>query len=915
MTGPTRARGARESRGNYLATLRAAAKVYRSTTSGWIKRAPEAIGYVLSLVTRRVPVRPVQSPPTPRCSAAMNAATRLLLLTSVARLFIGPLSAQMGDSRDGGGFVQKPPPAEWIRPAPVLSPQEALKTFTLPPGFRIELVASEPLIHEPVALDFDADGRIFVVEMRTYMPDVDGKGENQRRNRIVVLEDTDKDGRIDKSTTYMDGLGLTRTVKVLRNGVLIGDPPNLWYTRDTNGDGTADEKTAIATDFSTPERNPEEGGNALIWGLDNWIGGSSYGRRFRLQNGKWLSAPVAMRGQWGQSMDDYGRMYTNSNEDYFRADLISNHYPARNPNLVAPFRSRRSSPNGVNHQVDADQTVWPIRPTPGVNRAYWENRLRPDGTLRNSDASCGPAIYRGDNFPAEFYGNHFSAEPAGNVVRRSIISEQDGILSARKAYEGKEFLSSTDERFRPVNVYTAPDGTLYVVDLYRGILQHRQYMTTFLRRQILERGLDKGLGYGRIYRIVHESKKPGPPPALARANTEQLIAALSHPNGWWRDTAQRLLVESGDKSAAPELRKLAESTKTSEPVRLKALWTMEGLGVLSPETVGQLMEDSSAKIRTNALRLSEPFLAGNHSDLMDRAIRHVGDPAQEVRLQVALSMGEAAAPARAAALADLLRNDAETPFMIASAVSSLNGGELPFLETLLTAPNWQESRPGFPEVFQTLASAVAQGGKVDQLNRLFQIAASDLGAKWQRLALLNGARASGLREVQGLPAALETAAKASDPEIAKGASDLLTRLTWPGKFGTGPAPLNAAEQQFLEKGKVAYTTICAACHQPDGRGLAGVAAPLIDSPWVLGPDSFLARIVLKGKTGKTNVTMPPLEMLGNDTLASALTYIRRSWGHAETPVSPSTISAMREAIILRSEPYTEAELEALRNGK
>jgi len=171
-----------------------------------------------------------------------------------------------------------------------------------------------------------------------------------------------------------------------------------------------------------------------------------------------------MRGQWGQSMDDYGRMFTSSNEDYCCADLVSNHYPARNPNLVPLSRSRRSA-NGVNHQVDADQSVWPIRPTPGVNRGYWENRLRPDGTLRTSDASCGPAIYRGDNFPAEYYGDYFSAEPAANIVRRTIITEEDGILGARKAYEGKEFLRSTDERFRPVNAYTAPDGTLYVVDL------------------------------------------------------------------------------------------------------------------------------------------------------------------------------------------------------------------------------------------------------------------------------------------------------------------------------------------------------------------------------------------------------------------------------------------------------------------
>src|SRR5262245_39330416 len=261
----------------------------------------------------------------------MTGLTRLLFLSSVFIASLAPVQAQMGDGRDPAGSVQKPPRAEWVRPAPVLSPQEALQTFSLPPGFRIEIVATEPMIHEPVALDFDPDGRLWVVEMRSYMPDVDGKGENQPINRVVVLEDTDKDGRMDKSTVFMDGLGMVRTVKVLKGGVLIGDPPNLWYARDTNGDGKADEKAAIATDCSARERNPEEGANALIWGLDNWISGSSYGKRFRLQDGKWISAPAVVRGQWGQSMDDFGRLFTNSNEDYIRADLISNHYPARNP--------------------------------------------------------------------------------------------------------------------------------------------------------------------------------------------------------------------------------------------------------------------------------------------------------------------------------------------------------------------------------------------------------------------------------------------------------------------------------------------------------------------------------------------------------------------------------------------------------
>ncbi len=840
----------------------------------------------------------------------MNAFARQVLVTVIAACSTLPLAAQMGDQRDSPGMEQKPPNPEFIRPAPVLSPQEALQTFKLQPGFRIELVASEPLIHEPVALDFDPDGRIWVIEMRSYMPDIDGKGENQRINRVVVLEDTNKDGKMDKSTVYMEGLGLPRTIKVLRDGVLIGDPPNLWFTRDTDGDGKADEKTAIATDFSLPERNPEIGANALIWGLDNWLVGSGYGRRWRLQDGKWISSPVTLRGQWGQGMDDWGRLYTNSNEDHFRADLIPPHYPARNPNLV--LSPRAGSPtSGVNYQVNSVQTVWPARPNPGVNRGYWEGRLRPDGSMRNFDAACGPMIYRGDNFPAEFNGNYFNAEPAGNLVRRSIITEEDGILRGRNAYDGTEFLRSTDERFRPANVYTAPDGTLYVVDLYRGILQHRQYMTSFLRRQILERGLDKGLGYGRIYRVVHDGKPVGPVPALSRATPAELVATLSHPNGWWRDTAQRLLVEAGDKSVVPKLRDVALARDAGEIVRLKALWTMEGLGAIEPGILAPLLDDPAVKIRTTAIRLSEPFLAARQAGLTEQVLKHSSDPAREVRVQLALSVAEAPPAVREATLAGLLRRDASAPFLAASAVSSLAGRELAFLESLVSSPEWREAGEGYAQVLHLLAAAVAEGAQSAEVKRLFALAGGEGSPLWQRRAVLRGIAMSGLRHVDAMPTAMAAAAKSADPEIAESAGEMMTRLTWPGKHDAAP-PLTAAEQVLFEKGRVAYSTICVACHQPDGRGLPGVAAPLVNSPWVLGSDEFLARIVLKGKVGKTNVTMPPLEMLGSETLAAALTFIRRSWGHEAPAVSPATVNVMREYIILRSEPYTETELEGMK---
>ncbi len=835
-------------------------------------------------------------------SARQVAAIAALALASSAPPRV---AAQMGDQRDS--LVQKPPPPEWNIPAPVLTPDQALKSFRLQPGFRIELVASEPLVEEPVALDFGPDGRLWVVEMRSYMPDVDGKGEIEPINRIVVLSDTNKDGRMDTRTVYMDKLHLPRLVKVLQDGVIVAEPPNLWWTRDTNGDGVADEKTAIATDYSVRETNPEGGGNALTWTLDNWLVSSSYGRRFRREKGQWVAAPVVNRGQWGQSMDDYGRLFTNSNSDYMRGDLIPNQYPARKPDLAPTARIDTC----VNHQIDSNQELWPIRVNPGVNRGYLEGQLRPTGTLRTFTATCGPVIYRGDNFPDEFYGNYFAAEPAANALRRSIITEDSGVLSGRNAYTQAEFLGSTDERFRPVNLYTAPDGTMYVVDLYRGILQHRQFMTTYLRRQVVERGLDKGIHLGRIYRIVHEAKAPGPAPNLAQASAADLVRHLSHPNGWWRDTSRRILIERGDRSVVAALRTMALKSGGSVPVRLQTLWTLEGLGAMDEALVSAAMDDPDPKMRVAGLRLSEALMMAGQAPVAARVAARIGDTSREVRWQAALSLGEAPPAVRDPALEQLARRDAATPFMIAAIVSSLAGGEIAFLDRIAAAPEWRDERPGAAPLVETLAATILRGGDAAEVDRLLARVRSDAEPKWRRLALLAGLQSATPRRLAARPAALDAAASDPDAEIAKAATSLLARLDWPGRSPEGPRPLTAAEQQQLERGRTVYVSTCAACHQPDGRGVEGLALPLVNSKWVLGPDRVLSRIVLKGKVGKFAAPMPPLEMMSDADLAAALTYIRRSWGHQAAPVTAATVGAMRRAVIIRGQPYTDRELEAI----
>ena len=554
----------------------------------------------------------------------------LLRILFILLIAASPLAAQRGDKRQQ---QVAPVPSEKIPPAPPLSAEAALKTFKLPAGFRIELVASEPLVEMPVALTFDPDGRIWVVEMRGFMPNLEGKGEEEPVGRVVILEDTDGDGRMDKRTIFLDGLVMPRAVCIVRDGALVGEPPNLWFCRDTDGDGTCDEKTSVASDFGN-RKNPEHCASGLLWAQDNWIYSLYHTNRYRNTTGKWERQPTINRVQWGLSQDDFGRLFYTANSDHLRGDLV--------PSQYVDERGLTNKLAGLGTKIAQDQSVWPIRVTPGVNRAYEPKQLRADGTRATFTAACGTCIYRGDALPADFYGNAFVCEPAANLVRRDVLSEKDGVIVAKNAYNKAEIFASTDERFRPVNVYTGPDGALYIVDMYHGIIQHRTYVSSYLHKQIEARGLDRPQNQGRIYRIVHQSKAPGPRPGLRRASALELVKHLSHPNGWWRDTAQRLLIERADMSVLPALKSVLDNT-TNTHARLHALWTLEGLAGLDIATLQTALDDKEPKIRAASIRLAEPFLRNPKLDagaLLEKILQLKNDMTADVQIQLALTLGE-----------------------------------------------------------------------------------------------------------------------------------------------------------------------------------------------------------------------------------------------------------------------------------
>lgn len=831
-------------------------------------------------------------------------------------------SAQIGDRADKPGEVQKSlVPADQVPPAPALTPEQALKSFTLAPGFKLEIAAADPLVQEPVAIAFGPDGRMWVVEMRGYMADLDGNGEDQPVGRVVVLRDRDGDGRYDESTVFVDGLVLPRAIHLVGDGALVGAPPELVWWRDTDGDGKADKKVVVATDYGVkvdPKRphlaNPERAPNALLWAFDNWIYSAAYTKKFRLNPaGEWETGATIFRGQWGLTQDDFGRFYHNSNSDQLRVDVIFSDYLQRNSNFPRL--------TGTNVKAAADQFVWPARVNPGINRGYRPEMLR-DGRLKEFTAAGSPWIYRGDLFP-EFQGNVFVSEPAGNFVRRNVLTSENGAPVGRNAYEKQEFLASTDERFRPVNFSTGPDGALYIVDLYRGVLQHRISLTSYLRAQSVERKLADPQHLGRIYRVVPADRPAPRATTIAALSTVQWVDKLSHPNAWWRETAQRLLVEKRDPAVNGAIRAVALSG--AQPTgRVQALWTLEGVGALDAATVKAALGDAAPIVRVAAVRLSERFFAGpDRAELLPQLLALARDAAPEVQLQAVLTLGGAREVGVDMALAGVVRENPANPFLRDALFSGVAEREWTLIERIVGEKAWTDDDGEANKLVSGLARGVFASRRTADIERLVALAAKLQPTAGKRsLALLDGMvlAASTSRRPLNLerePAGWTALGKGATP--ATRLAKLKDVVLWPGKPGVTPqavvAPLTAEQQTRFEAGKVLFTAVCSTCHQITGRGLDGLAPPLLDSEWVLGPPERTIRIVLHGVRGPITVAgrvhtgdMPAFGAFDDTQISSVLTYLRREWGHGASPVAPEQVKAIRAATAGHSDAWSPEEL-------
>lgn len=581
---------------------------------------------------------------------------------------------------------------------PAIEPKHALQSFAVQNGFSLELVAEEPLLSDPVDACFDDSGRMFVAEMHDYPfshepTRLNPKGGGKVGAGIVrLLEDSNGDGRMDQSWKFATGLSWPVSVVPFRGGVLVLAPPTLWYLKDTDGDHVADIKEAVLEGFNRD--NVQAIANNLKWGLDHRIyaAGASNpsvllhrGKEvLRLGRSDFSFDPRAndIRAesggvQWGHCFDDWGNRFVCSNSNHIQQVIFPNRYVIRNPNFAV---------SGVVRSIGKEGGAGPVfrRSAPEPWRIVRTRRRVADpryAGLPESErhpigfftSAAGVTVYRGAAYP-ELRGQVFIGDVGGNLVHRKTLASTGVGMLATRADENVEFIASTDNWFRPCNFVNAPDGTLYVLDMYRETIEHPASIPEDIK-DLLD--LYSGDDRGRVYRLLGPSKLRLKVDRLGELATVALVSRLESLNGWTRETAHRLIWERQDKAAIAPLRQLLKTS--SEPLgRMHALWSLEGLEALTVEDVIAGMKDSHPRVREHAVRLSERFLQSVQTaapQIVEELSRLATDDDQRVQFQVALSIGEASPSdvGSAAVLAKLFENSSLAPEVRTAALTSVGG--------------------------------------------------------------------------------------------------------------------------------------------------------------------------------------------------------------------------------------------------
>jgi putative membrane-bound dehydrogenase-like protein len=593
-----------------------------------------------------------------RFSVVMGAISALAMLILVARPFHSDSRADDIDSSEQAR--EQPWPLE-----------KALASIVPKKGFVVEIAAAEPLVADPVAIDFSPDGKMWVAEMPDYYHFTNE--EFAPHGSIKVLADRDGDGRYDEASTFCEGLRFPTDVLVWGKGAIVCDAPDVIYFEDADGDGKAETRKVLLTGFET--HNAQARVNSLRWGLDNWLYGSCGifggkirtftgeefdlgGRdfRFRPDTGEFEAATGST--QQGRARDDWGNWFGCENSSLMDHYPLEDRYLARNPH-IAPPSVEVSVPSGG----DASQ-LYPIGEL---------TLFKMSGPPGRPTAACGLEVYRDELLGAEFANNVFVAEPVNQLIHRRILKPRGGTFSGARAADesSSEFLASTDPWFRPVQIRTGLDGCLYVVDMHREVIEHQKFIP---EEELRGLNVTAGREQGRIYRVRPTDVSPRASVRWHELDGEELAATIDSPNGPQRDCVQQLLIQRADKMALPGLVKVVR--QSSRPAaRLQALCTLDGLKALDAEIVVAALADADSAVRRHAIRVSEPLLAAEPS-LIDAILGLVDDADPQVQLQLAYTLGTTSDPRVPEALARIVANNSDDPYVLGGVWSSVNASNV-----------------------------------------------------------------------------------------------------------------------------------------------------------------------------------------------------------------------------------------------
>ncbi|WP_234364138.1 PVC-type heme-binding CxxCH protein [Lunatibacter salilacus] len=632
--------------------------------------------------------------------------------------------------------------------------ENALSTFELEEGFQIELIAGEPLIADPVDMVIDEHGRLYVVEMHGYPLDVSGSG------KIKLLSDTNNDGIMDKSVLFADSLIMPTGIMRWKNGVIVTDPPHVYYLEDIDGDGRADKKEILLTGFALS--NPQHNVNSPKLGLDNWIyighepavtttiyedmfgdRGSEVhfpqnpngvrlpqnagGRSIRFKPATFELELLGSRTQFGHTEDRWGHRFLVNNSNHVIQDVISATYLDRNPYLVVTEVTQSVSDHG------SAAEVFPITVDP-------QHQLLTDLGVMTS--ACGLTAYLGAGFPSTFDNALFVAEPVSNIVHVDFLSDKGTGFVASRQHAEKEFLASTDSWFRPVNMYVGPDGALYILDYYRQIIEHPEWMA----EDVVNSGaLYNGTDQGRIYRVTPTGSKTlewSDKLDLGDSSDEALVGFLAHENSWWRRNAQRLIVDRKSQTLKEPLVRMAQNME-SPMGRLHALWTLQGMDMLEDDLILKALKDPEAGIRENAVKLAELHLHTSPG-LAEALLESSKDTNAKVRFQLLCTLGFLDDERAARVRKDLLFQDIEDHWVQVAALSAPFEQSRNLLDGVLA--NFNQEIPAYGQLVQKLGAMIGASQQSDAITSLVKSATkagSEKDFHWQ-VPLLRGL-ALGLR--------------------------------------------------------------------------------------------------------------------------------------------------------------------------